>query len=175
MIDQTDLDAAVVIALGGNLPSAGRSVRETLEAAIAALQADGFEILARSSWWTSRAWPNPDDPPFNNGVVIAKASETPQATLERLQRIEAIFGRQRDRPNAPRILDLDLIAHGRSLVDKAGLVVPHPRAHERAFVMRPLAEIASGWVHPGFRMPVHALVRRATIGADARPVDAASD
>jgi 2-amino-4-hydroxy-6-hydroxymethyldihydropteridine diphosphokinase len=82
--------------------------------------------------------------------LCPRAEETPQSLLRRLQVLEAEFGRQRGGvPNEPRLLDLDLIAFGARAVNLPGLVLPHPRAHLRRFVLQPLAEIAPGFVLPG--------------------------
>jgi 2-amino-4-hydroxy-6-hydroxymethyldihydropteridine diphosphokinase len=89
--------------------------------------------------------------------------------LAALHRLEARFGRVRAEPNAPRTLDLDLIAHGRAVLDGA-VVVPHPRAHERLFVMGPLAQIAPGWRHPVSDRTAADLAAEATVGIDAAPV-----
>jgi 2-amino-4-hydroxy-6-hydroxymethyldihydropteridine diphosphokinase len=72
--------------------------------------------------------------------------------------------------NAPRTLDLDLIAYGRQVIDAPGLQVPHPRAHERLFVMGPLAEIAPDWRHPVTGETAEKLASQATIGQDAVPI-----
>lgn len=76
----------------------------------------------------------------------------------------------RARKNAARTLDLDLIAHGRVLMDQPELVIPHPRAHERLFVMGPLAEIAPDWRHPGLGLTARQLADQSSVGLDARPV-----
>ena len=86
-----------------------------------------------------------------------------------LGRIEEAFGRRRGLRNAPRTLDLDLIACGRLSGDLDGLILPHPRAAERKFVMGPLAEIAPDWVHPGGGTAKQ-LAGQATVGRDAAPV-----
>ncbi len=91
--------------------------------------------------------------------------------MQALLRVEAAFGRRRGAPNAPRTLDLDLIAHGRAVVDEPGLTLPHPRAHERRFVMGPLAEIAPGWSHPQTGKTAGALAVAASIGSDAAPME----
>lgn len=163
-----DPDLAV-IALGGNLPGAHASVRAALEAAVAELPKAGFEVLGRSRWWRSAAWPDPSDPPFLNGVVLARTALEAQEALAALHRIEAAFGRDRHAPNAPRTLDLDLIALGRRVLKGPPATLPHPRAHERLFVMGPLAEIAPGWRHPVSGETAQALASLAPIGQDAVP------
>lgn len=87
-----------------------------------------------------------------------------------LASIESDFGRTRGPVNAPRPLDLDLVAYGRLRLATPGLVVPHPRAHERRFVMGPLAEIAPSWTHPVSGKTAAHLATRAKVGADAAPV-----
>ena len=75
------------------------------------------------------------------------------------------------KPRSPRTLDLDLIAYGRRVIDAPGLTLPHPRAHERRFVMGPLAEIAPGWVHPTLGRTAAELAAEARVGQDAAPVE----
>lgn len=157
------------MALGCNLPGAYTSREALLEAALAALPEAGFELVARSSWWTSAAWPDPAGPEYLNGIAIVKTALAPREALEALHAVEAGFGRARGEANAPRTLDLDLVAHGRSVVD-GDLVVPHPRAHERLFVMGPLTELASAWVHPVSGEPAFRLAANATVGRDARSI-----
>jgi 2-amino-4-hydroxy-6-hydroxymethyldihydropteridine diphosphokinase len=94
---------------------------------------------------------------------------SPQALLEAAMLLEKQFGRSRGAPNAPRTLDIDLIAYGRRVLDAPGLTVPHPRAHERLFVMGPLAEIAPGWRHPVLDRTAAELAAAATVGVDAHP------
>ncbi len=162
-----DLDAAVIVALGCNDKGVWASCREALEAALARFRSDGIDVVARSSWWRSQAWPDLTDPPFLNGVVIVRTAHDPHALMAALGRIEEAFGRERSTVNAPRTLDLDLIAYGREQGDCAGLILPHPRAAERKFVMGPLAEIARGWVHPITGKTADAMSSAATVGRDA--------
>lgn len=164
-----DLDQAVIVALGCNDKGGWRDCREALEAALARFRSEGIDILLRSSWWRSKAWPDPDDPPFLNGVVIVRTDHDPHALMAALGRIEEAFGRRRGAANAPRTLDLDLIAYGRRSGDLDGLILPHPRAAERRFVMGPLAEIAPAWEHPGGGSAVD-LAGAAPIGRDAAPI-----
>jgi 2-amino-4-hydroxy-6-hydroxymethyldihydropteridine diphosphokinase len=168
-LDRNGLDAAVVVALGCNLPGAYTSREALLEAAVAALAGEGLVVVARSGWWTSAAWPDPAGPAYLNGVVLVETALAPVETLAALHRVEAAFGRARSERNAARTLDLDLIAHGRTVTD-GSLVLPHPRADERLFVMGPLAEVAPGWVHPVLGESAVALAASASVGEDARPV-----
>jgi len=161
-------DDAVVVALGSNLKGGFSSVRDLLDAALADFPAAGLVVAKRSSWWRSASWPDVGQPDYLNGVILVETRLDPRATLAALRRIEARYGRVRDEPNAPRTLDLDLIAHGRTVLDDEALTLPHPRAAERLFVMGPLAEVAPTWVHPTLGVTADVLATRATVGQDAR-------
>ena len=165
-----DGDDAVVIALGSNDKGVWPSCIDLLEAAVARFRAEGIDVLALSSWWRSAAWPDPSDPPFVNGVAIVSTAHDPHALMATLGRLEEAFGRERSRVNAPRTLDLDLIACGRLSGDLDGLILPHPRAAERLFVMGPMAEIAPEWIHPTAGKTAQALAQTCAVGTDARPV-----
>lgn len=141
-----------------------------LEAALARFPEVGLPVLVRSRWWRSAAWPDPGQPEYRNGVALVEAHADAEGVLKALQALETALGRERMARNAPRTLDLDLIAFGREVVDTPGLILPHPRAHQRRFVMGPLAEIAPDWRHPVSGETAQALARTASIGADARPV-----
>ncbi|MDP1738734.1 MAG: 2-amino-4-hydroxy-6-hydroxymethyldihydropteridine diphosphokinase [Caulobacter sp.] len=159
----------MVIALGSNLAGDHASCEALLEAALACFPAHGLTVLARSTWWRSAAWPDPGEPEYRNGVALVETTLSPRETLDALHVIERRFSRARGDPNAPRTLDLDLIAHGRLILDEPGLHLPHPRAHERLFVMGPLAEIAPDWRHPLSGETAAALAWTATVGSDACP------
>lgn len=140
-----------------------------LEAALARFAAAGLPILRRSSWWRSSAWPDPSEQEYRNGVVLVEARLPPRAMIRTLFGLEQAFGRRRGARNASRPLDLDLIAHGRTLSDDPCLILPHPRAHERLFVMGPLAEIAPDWRDPRTGASARELAMTAQVGRDARP------
>ncbi len=157
------------MALGSNVAGEFASSEELLEAALARFPEAGLRVLKRSSWWRSTAWPDPQAPEYRNGVALVEAQGGPAAALEALLSIESVFKRRRGSRNAPRTLDLDLIAYGDNVLDLPGLILPHPRAHERRFVMGPLAEIAPGWRHPVSGRTAEELAAEATVGIDARP------
>jgi 2-amino-4-hydroxy-6-hydroxymethyldihydropteridine diphosphokinase len=167
---EISLDDAVIVAIGGNLSGGHDSVESLLEAALQTFGDAGLRPVARSSWWRSTAWPDPTEPPFLNGVVMVETDLGPREALEALHAIERAFGRERHVANAPRTLDLDLVAYGREVIDEPGFHVPHRRAHERRFVMGPLAEIAPQWRHPQLGETAENLAASAKIGMDATPV-----
>ena len=108
-------------------------------------------------------------PEYRNGVALVEAHAGPWEVLQTLLAIERAFGRVRGAPNEARTLDLDLIAHGRTVMETPDLTLPHRRAHERRFVMGPLAEIAPNWRHPVTGAPAKALAASAKVGRDASP------
>lgn len=130
----------VAIALGANLGDR----RATLEAAVKALRPDVVSDVYENE---SVGYAG-DAPRYLNAVALLTTDRTPQAFLAELQRLETKLGRVRGEPNAPRTLDLDILLWGNAIIDEPGLVVPHPRMHERDFVLVPLAQVAPDWRHP---------------------------
>ncbi|MBW8814714.1 MAG: 2-amino-4-hydroxy-6-hydroxymethyldihydropteridine diphosphokinase [Caulobacterales bacterium] len=165
-----DLERVVVIALGSNLPGRYGTSEALLEAALARFPEVGLKVLKRSTQWRSAAWPDPKGPEYRNAVAVVEANAGPRVVLAALLALEAKLGRERGARNAPRTLDLDLIAHGREVLETPDLILPHPRAHERLFVMGPLAEIAPGWRHPVLGLAAAELAAAAPVGRDAAPV-----
>ncbi len=167
-------DDAVIVALGGNMAGDFGSSEALLEAALAGFAEAGLPVLLKSSWWRSAAWPDPNAQEYRNGVVLVEAQLSPQDLIRTLFTIEARFGRVRGAANASRTLDLDLIAYGRAVSDDPVLTLPHPRAHERLFVMGPLAQIAPRWRHPVLGRTALELAAAATVGRDATPLGASN-
>lgn len=138
----------IYIALGANLPSPAGAPQETLRRALAALPARGVAVEAVSPFYRSAAWPDPKDPPFVNAVAKVGTKLTPADLMRVLLQIEVEFGRKRSSKNAPRTLDLDLIDYAGLVTDAAHLLLPHPQLQERAFVLKPLSDLAPDWRHP---------------------------
>jgi 2-amino-4-hydroxy-6-hydroxymethyldihydropteridine diphosphokinase len=134
------------VGLGSNLGDRGRTLREAVDRLAAT---PGVEVVAVSSLReTDPVGPVTDQPRFLNGAVAVETSLGARALLDRLLAIEAELGRTREGPRGgPRTLDLDLLLYGDERLDEPGLEVPHPRLHERAFVLEPLAEL--GWTPSG--------------------------
>ena len=141
------------IGLGANLGDA----RATLDAAIEALELLPETTLRTVSSIYRSAPVDSSGPDYMNAVALLDTRLAPLALLAELQRIELAHGRERPYYNAPRTLDLDLLFHGEQRMTTPRLVLPHPRMHERAFVLRPLAELAPALLIPG-RGPVAELL-----------------
>lgn len=123
-----------------------------------------------SSFWTTLAWPDPTDPPFTNAVVQGRSYHAgPGALLDALLAVEQAFGRQRSVKNAPRTLDLDILDYDGHIQGEEGdsLILPHPRMHDRLFVMGPLAEIAPHWRHPVIKATALELAETLSAKAEA--------
>jgi 2-amino-4-hydroxy-6-hydroxymethyldihydropteridine diphosphokinase len=144
----------ILLGLGGNLPSAQFGApRATLEAALAALADAGVAVRQRSPWYRTTPVPDNGQPDFINGVAELATRRAPAELLALLLAVEQRFGRIRAQRWAPRVLDLDLLAYHdvanwASGPAAAPPILPHPRLHERAFVLIPLVEIAPEWRHP---------------------------
>ena len=156
----------VLIGLGSNLSGKFGSPRGACGAALEALQNIGLKVTARSPWYESAPVPISEQPRFVNGIVSIMTELAPAALLHQILKIERIMGRQRTKPNAARIIDLDLLAHGELVCDGVGdfPILPHPRLHERAFVILPLVDLMPDWHHPLTRHT--ALEMKANLGTD---------
>ena len=119
-----------------------------------------IRVTAVSAFYETEPVGGPPQGPYLNGAAELVTSLAPRVLLERLLEIEAAAGRRRGAPrNAARPLDLDLLFFGEQKIDEPGLRVPHPRLHERAFVLEPLCEIAARLVHPVFGETIEQLAR----------------
>lgn len=134
------------VGLGSNLETPVRQLTEALDA-LAGLP--GTTVVRRSAFYRTAPVGFVDQPDFVNAVVWLRTELGPRELLAALLRIESDHGRIRAVRNGPRTLDLDLLIHGDARLHEDALTVPHPRMHERAFVMVPLAEIAPDVVVPG--------------------------
>lgn len=136
--------ARAFIALGSNIDNP----REQVEHAFVELD-EIARVVARSALYRTAPVGYLDQPDFVNAVAEIETSLAPTALLRALFAIERAHGRVREFKNAPRTLDLDLLMYGELIMNAAGLTLPHPRMHERAFVLAPLNDIAPGLEIPG--------------------------
>jgi 2-amino-4-hydroxy-6-hydroxymethyldihydropteridine diphosphokinase len=142
-------DELILIGIGGNLASLRFGAPlDTLTAALVALEAEGIQVATRSAWYRTEPVPRSDQPWFVNAVASLTTHLAARDLLMMLQAVEGQFGRVRSERNAARVLDLDLLDYRGQVTETSSLVLPHPRLHQRRFVLQPLAEIAPDWRHP---------------------------
>ena len=144
------------VGLGANLGDRERTLREAVDALGAG---EGIEVVAVSTLRETEPVGVGQQPRFLNGAAALDTTLESHELLDRLLDVEQRFGRVRvPGEHGPRTLDLDLLLYGDEQIDEPGLTVPHPRLHERRFVLEPLAELAPGLVIPG-RGTVESLLR----------------
>ena len=148
----------IYIALGANQPYKHLSPHESLQQALSQLSKREITIISASRVWQTPAWPDPIDPPYANGVACIDTSLSPDQLLSVLHDVESAFGRERSVRNAPRTLDLDLIDY-KGQIKHSDVIIPHPRATRRSFVLLPLQEIASEWVDPVTERHIATLIK----------------
>jgi 2-amino-4-hydroxy-6-hydroxymethyldihydropteridine diphosphokinase len=135
------------VGLGANLGDRERTLREAIDALAAE---DGIEVLALSSLRETEPVGVGEQPLFLNGAAALDTTLAARELLDLLLAVERRFGRARiPGEHGPRTLDLDLLLYGDERIDESGLTVPHPRLHERRFVLEPLAELDPSLVVPG--------------------------
>jgi 2-amino-4-hydroxy-6-hydroxymethyldihydropteridine diphosphokinase len=134
------------VALGSNLDNPRAQVERGFNA-LAVLPRT--TLLARSRLYRTRPWGMAEQPDFVNAAAMLETALPPRALLDALLAIEVRAGRVRGVPNGPRTLDLDLLLYGDRVLRDPDLVIPHPRLHERAFVLLPLADLAPNLEVPG--------------------------
>ena len=156
--------AEALLGFGGNVGD----VRRTLNEAVA-LFADGKDVTLRfaSSHYLTPPWGVLEQPRFTNMAIVVETALSPRALLERAMRIESAFDRDRYREKrwGPRPVDIDLLSYDNLTVDEPGLILPHPRLFERAFVLVPLNEIVPGRVIAGRN------IKDALAGLDDRGIE----
>jgi len=180
-------DGPIIIALGANLPSEAGPPEVTLARALDLLEGADVQVRAVSRFYRTAPVPASDQPDYINAAARLDTRLDPHALLARLHAVEQALGRHRNIKWEARVIDLDLIACGSCVLPdswpdaetggvpghglECGLAVPHPRLHERAFVLVPMADIAPDWRHPVTQADVGEMLARLGDFAAPRPLD----
>ena len=159
------MSKTVYLSLGSNLGDRERNLRD----AVGLLAEPSLRVLRVSSFYETEPLEVRDQPWFLNAVAEAETDFFPKQLLARLLRIEQQLGRRRLKPKGPRMIDIDILLYGGSVIDADELQVPHPRLTERRFVLEPLAELAPELRHPVTRVTVREMLQ-AVAGQQVRRV-----
>ena len=150
----------LIIAVGGNITNKqGVHPTKVCDDSINLLKDYKIYIEKQSKWYISEPIPVSSQPKYFNKVIMAKSFLNEFEILKILHLIEKKFGRIRKKVNEPRIIDLDLIDCFGLILDNENISIPHPRAHLRRFVMEPLSEINSKWIHPIYKKSVSQILK----------------
>ena len=163
----------IFIGIGANLPTLRYGEpRTTCGAALAALTKGGVTVTRASPWYRSAPVPASDQPWYVNAAVEVRTKLAPSALLALMHAVERDFGRIRGVANVARVLDLDLLAYDDCVTDgrDSGPILPHPRLHERAFVLVPLTDLAPDWRHPVLKRTAAELLEELGRSGDAVPM-----
>lgn len=148
--------ALVYLGLGSNL----KDKRHNLLKAIKELkQSHETKVIKQSSFYKTQPVGKPDQPDFLNAVVLIETSLKPKPLMRQLLALEKKLGRIRKEKWGPRIIDLDILFYNRVVIRQRNLIIPHPRLHQRRFVLEPLAEIAPNLVHPVLKQTIRDLLK----------------
>ena len=151
----------IIISIGGNIKSEdGSHPIQVAEKAINCFKDYSITVMKRSKWYESDPIPKSDQPNFFNCIIFANTTLVELDVLKKLHEIEYLLGRERKLINEARVIDLDLIDYENKIVKSREIIVPHPRAHLRRFVMEPLAELDENWVHPIFNQNVNEILKK---------------
>ncbi len=153
------------------MPGKLGSPETTICEAVKAIEAHDIIVTKKSRIWLTSPVPVSNQPLYRNAVIEVTTDLEAEDLLSVLQSIENEFGRTRKCRNDPRVLDLDLLDYQAMNVDTQNLVLPHPRMHERGFVLLPLQEIAADWRHPVLKTPLSMLISQLPEDQVASPLE----
>lgn len=149
---------SVFLSLGSNQ---GEKKANCARAVSEILGLEGSRLIAQSSWYHTQPWGKEDQDWFTNGVIQVETPLDPHELLGQLKAIESHVGRRDTSRWGPRLIDIDILFYDHLRIESPELTIPHPRAHERNFVLAPMAEIAPHFVHPVLNQAMSRLLKDA--------------
>ena len=151
----------IIISIGGNIKSEdGTHPIKVAIKAIDYFKDYSIKVTEQSSWYETEPIPKSNQPNFFNCIVFANTILNELDVLKSLHKIEHKLGRNRTLVNEARVIDLDLIDYSNKILKNKEIIIPHPRAHQRRFVMEPLAELDKNWVHPILKTNINKILKK---------------
>ncbi len=164
----------ILIGLGANLEGAFGTPEQSLQSCSAHLASRGVFISKSSNIWKSAPVPVSDQPWYRNAICRVETSLSPEDLLTAFNYVEKEAGRVRNALNEARVLDLDIICYDGEILESSLLSLPHPRMHERAFVLFPLQEVAPNWRHVRLDKTVDEMIRDLSLDQKIERIDNSS-
>ncbi|MEE2705199.1 MAG: 2-amino-4-hydroxy-6-hydroxymethyldihydropteridine diphosphokinase [Pseudomonadota bacterium] len=161
----------IIIAFGANLNSHVGSPMVTIKSAISALQSRGIIFVKYSRFFETTPVPPSNNRNYINSVAIIETQMNPYELLNACHEVELMYGRERSYKNSPRTIDIDILAYNNIVIKNRKIQIPHPRLHEREFVMIPLGEIAPNWKHPFLNISISELISNLETNNKVFPLD----
>ena len=153
----------ILLNIGSNLDSIKGDRFFNLKKTLKLIELDNIKILKISSIYETPSYPNKKNPKFLNIGIEVKCNDTPENLIIKFNKIEKKLQRIRGLKNQPRTCDIDLIDYEGKILNSKNLVIPHPKAHLRNFVLFPIKEISSTWIHPILNKEVDFLIRKLSL------------
>ena len=153
----------IYINIGSNLSSNNGDRTFNIKKAIDLIRSKKVKIIKKSSIYETPSYPNKKNPKFLNICLQIESKDKPEVLIEKFKIIEKKMQRNRGKKNQPRTCDIDIIDYKGKLIKSKNLIVPHPRAHLRNFVLFPLYEISRKWTHPILNKKIDYLINKLTL------------
>ena len=150
----------ILLNLGSNLNSKKGDRLFNLKKTLELITLENIEIIKISSVYETPSYPNEKNPKFLNIGLEVQCSHTPKELIEKFNKIEKKLQRVRGAKNQPRTCDIDLIDYDGKILNSKKLTIPHPKAHLRNFVLFPIKEISSSWIHPTLNKKIDFLIKK---------------
>tara|TARA_B100001093_G_C26850251_1_gene1024809 strand:+ start:3701 stop:4195 length:495 start_codon:yes stop_codon:yes gene_type:complete len=150
----------IYLSLGSNLNSKYGGRIESIKKTINLLKENNFKIVKVSKLYETPSYPNKNYPKFINIIIMVKYKNNLNTLFKKIKEIEKKMGRLSKKKNFPRTCDIDVIDFNGVILNSAKIVLPHPKAHKRNFVLYPLKDVNSNWKHPVKNLKINKLIKK---------------
>ena len=148
-----------ILALGSNLSYKKNSPKQNIELAYEILKDHNIKVLKKSNLYQTEAYPNKSDPLFCNSAISIETNLGPNELPKNILQVEKKFGRERNKKNSPRTLDIDIISYDKLILEEKNLKIPHPHLHKRPFVFLPVNDLDDSWMHPVYLKTIKEIIK----------------
>jgi 2-amino-4-hydroxy-6-hydroxymethyldihydropteridine diphosphokinase len=155
----------IFLSIGSNLTSKFGNRFDNISKTIDLLNQEKIKVLKVSNFFETPSYPNKKLPKFINIVAEVNFNSDPKKLIKKISKIEKLMGRVKSIKNSPRVCDIDIIDFNKNIINTKKLTLPHPSSHKRNFVLFPLKEVYSKWIHPLSNQKIDVLIKKLSIAA----------